>query len=70
MCGAGGRSLVCEAHQQRESTAVHQTLHYQHSVEQTEQLHAALKLERIQGKNCNRKGFKQKSVSGLLLCCL
>lgn len=32
-------------HQQRESTAVQQTLHYQHSVEQQEQLHPALRLE-------------------------
>lgn len=45
MCAAGGRSLVSEDHQQRESTAVHQTLHYQHCVEQTEQLHPALRLE-------------------------
>lgn len=45
MCAVGGRSLVSEDHQQRESTAVHQTLHYQHCVQHTEQLHLVLRLE-------------------------
>ncbi len=45
MCAAGGRWLVCEDHQQRESTAEQQTLHYQHCVLNTEQLHPALRLE-------------------------
>ena len=39
--------LLSEDHQQRESTAVHQTLDYQHCVEQAEQLHPALRLEDI-----------------------
>ncbi|KAG7222318.1 hypothetical protein INR49_016382, partial [Caranx melampygus] len=43
-----------------ESTAVEQTLHYQHCVEQTEQLHPALRPERIQGNHCNREGVKEK----------
>lgn len=34
--------LVCEAPQQRESTAVYQTLHYQQGVEHRQQLHPAL----------------------------
>ncbi|KAG7225344.1 hypothetical protein INR49_027327, partial [Caranx melampygus] len=50
----------------RESTAVQQTLDYQHCVEQTEQLHPALRLERIQGKHCNRKGVDKKSLGAEL----
>lgn len=45
MCAVGGRWLVCEDHQQRESTAEQQTLDDQHSVEHAEQLHPALRLE-------------------------
>ncbi|KAG7222314.1 hypothetical protein INR49_016378 [Caranx melampygus] len=48
--------------QNRESTAVEQTLHYQHCVEQTEQLHPALRPERIQGNHCNREGVKEKPI--------